>query len=72
FTADDKQNLIHVLRPATLFAHEGDEFRISTCIYYSTAVFFADFIIHSDGTIEMLQDEPLITNLPENNGELIG
>ncbi len=59
------------LRPQQLFReprlfgkNEEGHWRVSSLIYYSSALFHADFLIQPNGMIEMEGEEPLIADLP--------
>lgn len=54
-----------LFRPPELFGTDEDgRFRASSMIFYSDAIFVVDFLIDpSSGTIEMLQDEPVMGKL---------
>lgn len=51
--------------PRYLGLTESGHHMVSSLIYYSNAVFFADFAIQPTGMIEMVDDMPLIADLPD-------
>jgi ankyrin repeat protein len=57
--------LENCFRPPAFHGRDAEgRFRCSAIVFYSNAIFYADFLIHSTGFIEMPSDEPLITDLP--------
>ena len=51
-------------RPVKLWGRdETGKWRASACIYYSNAMFFADFLIHQGGMVEMVDDLPVAVDL---------
>lgn len=51
-------------RPPALFGTDEDGgFRTSAMIFYSNAIFVADFVVQTTGMVEMLEDEPVMTDL---------
>lgn len=63
-----------LVRPARVWGwdEEHGAHRISAVVYYSTALFFADFLLKPDGQIEMVRDRPLMVDLPVPRGVDIG
>ena len=60
-----KQIIKDVARPATLKGiNEKGQFLCDAVVYYSNAVFIAEFAINPTGMIEMLDDEPIAADLP--------
>ena len=54
-----------VLRPATYEGKNDDgHYMCDAVIYYSNALFLSNFMIQQTGMIEMLEDDPLLTDLP--------
>ena len=54
-----------VLRPATFEGYNDDgHFLVDAVIYYSNALFMANFAVHPSGMIEMTDDDPLAGDLP--------
>lgn len=54
-----------VVRPASLEArNEQGLYMCDAVVFYSNALFLANFAVHPSGVIEMLQDEPLVGDLP--------
>ena len=54
-----------VLRPATYEGkNEDGHFMCDAIVYYSNALFLSNFAIQPTGMIEMLEDDPLLTDLP--------
>ena len=54
-----------VLRPATYEGKNDDGyFMCDAIVYYSNALFLSNFAIQPSGMIEMLEDDPLLTDLP--------
>ncbi|CAN5440843.1 hypothetical protein BH10ACI4_BH10ACI4_28260 [soil metagenome] len=51
-------------RPKYLGKSDGGFWRFSTLVYYSDAIFLADFEVQPSGMVEMVDDQPLITDLP--------
>ncbi len=60
------QNVIAgTVRPATLEArNEQGYYMCDAIVYYSNALFLANFAVQPSGVIEMLQDEPVAGDLP--------
>ena len=60
-----KNAFANVLRPAS---YEGKDekgnFRCDAVVFYSNALFLANFSIQPTGMIEMLDDEPILADLP--------
>ncbi len=55
-----------VIRPATYEGKNDDgHFLCDAIVYYSNALFLANFSVQSSGMIEMLDDDPLLTDLPD-------
>lgn len=53
------------IRPATYEGkNEQGHFLCDAVVYYSNAMFIAHFAVHPTGMIEMLDDEPIATDLP--------
>lgn len=42
---------------------ESGNFQMSALTFYSNAIFHTDYLIHPDGTVEMVCDEPLLADL---------
>ncbi len=64
-SAEAAQELRRLFRLPQLVGEDDDEgWRASAMVYYSNAVFLADFLIKKSGMIEMLSDFPLLDNLP--------
>lgn len=54
-----------VFRPPRVWGKdEQGNWRVSALVYYSDAVFAANFEVHQDGTVDMLDDTPLLGDLP--------
>lgn len=54
-----------VLRPATYEGKNGDgHYMCDAIVFYSNALFLANFAIQQSGMIEMLEDDPLVQDLP--------
>lgn len=54
-----------LFRRPCLHGQDADgKWRASALIHYSNAVFLADFLIHPTGMIDMVEDEPLLADLP--------
>jgi ankyrin repeat protein len=62
-----RSELARHLRPARYHGWNDahDAYRASALVYYGRALFFADFVIKPSGMIEMLTDQPVLTDLPE-------
>ncbi len=60
-----KNAFANVLRPAS---YEGKDekgnFRCDAVVFYSNALFLANFSVQPSGMIEMLDDEPILQDLP--------
>ena len=54
----------HVEPPRVYGADPNGKFRLSASVFYSNAVFNADFLVAPTGMIEMLDDRPVIVGLP--------
>jgi hypothetical protein len=55
----------NVLRPASFEGKdEKGNFRCDAVVFYSNALFIANFSVQPGGMIEMLDDEPILTDLP--------
>lgn len=53
-------------RPARSWGVDGfGKQRVSGTVYYGNAIFFADFLIHPHGMVEMVDDIPILANLPD-------
>ena len=52
-------------QPAVWGQDENGDWRASALVYYSDALFFADFLIHLTGMIEMKDDQYLIADIGE-------
>jgi len=60
-----REKLTEVHREARHCKQNGDgDWHVSSLVYYSNAVFFADFLIHLGGMIQMLDDHPVAVDLP--------
>jgi ankyrin repeat protein len=53
-----------VRSPEFLGVDENGQFRASGVVFYSNAIFTADFAVQPSGMVEMLDDEPVATDLP--------
>ena len=54
-----------VLRPATYEGRNAEgHYMCDAIVFYSNALFLANFAIQPSGMIEMLEDDPLVTDLP--------
>jgi hypothetical protein len=54
-----------VLRPATYEGKNSEgHFMCDAIVFYSNALFLSNFAIQPSGMIEMLEDDPLLTDLP--------
>jgi hypothetical protein len=54
-----------VLRPATYEGKNADgHFLCDAIVFYSNALFLSNFAIQPSGMIEMMEDDPLVTDLP--------
>ncbi|WP_421796431.1 ankyrin repeat domain-containing protein [Haliscomenobacter sp.] len=64
-TMEEKENLKKHLRPAVLTGlNEANGYLYAMAsVFYSNAVFYADFKIHKSGWIEMIDDNPIIIDL---------
>jgi hypothetical protein len=57
--------IARLYRPAELFGSDDEgRHRASAMVYYSNVIFVSDFLIGRDGSIDMLDDEPLVEKLP--------
>lgn len=55
----------HLFRCPRLFGQdENGNWRVSALIHYSNAVFLADVLVYPTGMVEMIEDEPLLGDLP--------
>ena len=54
----------HVEPPRSYGVDSDGQFRLSAPVYYGDAVFRSDFLVSPTGMIEMLEDQPLATDLP--------
>jgi hypothetical protein len=53
------------IRPATYEGrNEQGHFLCDAVVYYSNAMFIANFAVQPSGMIEMLDDEPIASDLP--------
>lgn len=63
--ANTRTALMNCVRPAHLEGqNENGDWICDATIYYSNAVFMANFVIKQDGLVEMLDDEPILADLP--------
>lgn len=53
-----------LFRCPRLFGRENEKWRVSALVHYSNAVFHGDFLVHPGGMVEMLDDVPLLADLP--------
>lgn len=64
---DDKTRMVleGTIRPATFNGkNEQGNFMCDAVVYYSNALFIANFAVQPGGMIEMLDDEPIAADLP--------
>lgn len=64
---DEKTRMVieGTIRPASYDGqNEEGHFLCSAVVYYSNALFIANFAVQSSGMIEMLDDEPIAADLP--------
>ena len=54
----------HVEPPRFYGADSDGKFRLSAPVFYSNAVFSADFLVAPTGMVEMLDDQPVTADLP--------
>ena len=55
----------NVLRPASFEGRdEKGNFRCDAVVFYSNALFLANFSVQPGGMIEMLDDEPILPDIP--------
>jgi hypothetical protein len=60
-----KKAIEGVLRPASYEGKNPDgHFLCDAIVYYSNALFLSNFAIQPSGMIEMMEDDPLLTDLP--------
>jgi hypothetical protein len=61
----DREIILPAFRTPTLVSGDGDSgWLISAAVYYSNAIFHADFFVHPNGRVDMKNDRPLLTDLP--------
>jgi hypothetical protein len=54
-----------IYQPPRIYGQDiNGDWRVSALTYYSNAVFFADYLIHLEGMVEMLGDNPVLGDLP--------
>ena len=54
-----------VIRPASYEGtNEQGHYLCNAVVFYSNALFYADFAVQKSGMIEMLDDEPIAADLP--------
>jgi len=59
-----QQTLESVFRPPTIWGQDANgDWRVSALVYYSNAVYYADFLVHLSGMVEMVKDSPLTGEL---------
>ena len=60
-----KNAFANVLRPASFEGRdEKGNFRCDAVVFYSNALFLANFSVQPSGMIEMLDDEPILPDIP--------
>lgn len=60
-----KSVIENTIRPATYEGkNDKGHFMCDAVVFYANALFIANFAVHPTGMIEMLDDEPLATDLP--------
>lgn len=63
--ASTRKAIEGVLRPATYEGKNSEgHYLCDAIVFYSNALFLANFAIQPSGMIEMLEDDPLLTDLP--------
>lgn len=64
-TEAERAELLRVLRPAYLKGYDEEKvlFLAMASVYYSNAIFIADFSIQKTGMISMINDQPTLGNL---------
>lgn len=64
-TEAERDELLKVLRPACFIGYDEEkaEFVATASIYYSNAIFIADFSIQHTGMIMMMNDQPVLADL---------
>jgi hypothetical protein len=61
--AEGAADVARLLRPATLLERRDDGFHCEATIWYSDALFVANFIVGPDGMVSMIEDDPLMPEL---------
>lgn len=51
------------LRPAKIVGSDDDGYRCEAVVWYSNALFLANFMVRRNGVVEMLDDEPLVADV---------
>ena len=60
-----RDKIINVLDSVSHFGRSPEgQFQLSASVYYSNAMFRSDFLVSPSGMLEMLVDNPLVTDLP--------
>jgi len=55
-----------VFRPPSIWGQDQNgDWRVSAVVYYSNAIFFADFLVHLSGMVEMVDDTPIAADLDD-------
>jgi len=63
---ENGRGLANYYKPPQLFGkNELGQYRASALIYYSDTIFHGDFLIDPGGLVEMVSDQALLTQLPE-------
>ena len=51
------------LKPTSLIAEDEQGFRVEASVFHSNSLSWAHFLVHRDGRCEMLDDEPMATDV---------
>lgn len=63
----DREIILPAFRTPTLVSGDGvSGWLISAAVYYSNAIFHADFFVHPNGRVDMKNDRPFLTDLPHS------
>lgn len=63
----DRERILTAFRTPTLVSGDGGSgWLISAAVYYSNAIFHADFFVHPNGRVDMRNDQPFLTDLPHS------